>query len=107
MPRKTSKKYIAISSLKPEALAYKFSELLRKDLSRKFMVFIVLRNREECSKDVCHSHDFCDANVVMGAAFQQLTGREFTGSNMPQAAFNVWNAAWDLAKKNEFYLTKV
>lgn len=66
----------------------------------------------------CASHDYCDANMPMAAAFEKVTGREpFTswetnpdGSPcdpaeelQAQTDCALWNAAWDIAKPR--YLT--
>lgn len=54
------------------------------------------RNANESNPDICHSHDFCDANMAMIAAFETLMGRA------PDAGFEcdaeMINAAWAAAK---------
>ncbi|AQH05583.1 hypothetical protein A9R05_41915 (plasmid) [Burkholderia sp. KK1] len=61
------------------------------------------RNRSEQSSFVCHTHDFCDANLLMDAAFVKCglvddDGVDVIGDHLHP----VWNAAWDLAKHAEF-----
>lgn len=97
----------------PEALAAKFSELLRAQFTRKQMAAVISRNRRETNDKVCHSHDFCDANVVMDEAFKQVLGYSATdtgigdgtqqsGGCMSDECLDLWNAAWAIAKKSEF-----
>ena len=52
-----------------ETLAHEFSEGLRRYLSPAQMREVVERNRLEMTLGVCHSHDFCDANMVLYEAF--------------------------------------
>lgn len=50
---------------------------------------------------VCASHDYCDANVAMGEAFERIVGRESVmPSEGPQGEHDqaLWNSAWALAK---------
>jgi len=45
--------------------------------------------------DVCHTHDFIDANMSMLAAWEIVTGQaEIDGDNDTDTA--LWNAAWNL-----------
>lgn len=51
---------------------------------------------------VCASHDFCDANMAMDAAFQQVLGREpnVVGEGAEvEADCALWSEAWKLARK--------
>jgi hypothetical protein len=54
----------------------------------------VVRRNQTAEKGICHSHDFCDANMVMHAAFTQVHGFE------PALESDEWidefNAAWDI-----------
>lgn len=50
-------------------IALQFTRLLHVEIGTTRMDTVVALNREETSRDVCHSHDFCDANMVMHAAF--------------------------------------
>lgn len=42
---------------------------------------------------VCHSHDFCDANMPMASAFEAVMGREPDPAQETDAA--LWSAAWE------------
>jgi hypothetical protein len=49
----------------------------------------------------CASHDFCDSNVFMAAAFQAVTGREPFASDEDSATdadCALWRAAWSYAQ---------
>jgi hypothetical protein len=82
----------------PAILAREFSRVLRATLDAHEVAEVIARNRIETSPSVCHSHDFCDANMVMLAAFE-AHGLDATDGDTNIA---LWNAAWDLAVKNEF-----
>lgn len=53
------------------------------------------KTREEPLEGACWSHDYCDANMTMAAAFQLIFGREPDVSDEPDTA--LINAAWDRA----------
>jgi hypothetical protein len=48
-----------------ETLAREFSEGLHDYLIEEQMQAVVERNRAERAPRACHSHDFCDANMVL------------------------------------------
>lgn len=81
-------------------LAVEFSKTLRIWLKPMDMVRVVERNNDDGDPRVCHSHDFCDANMAMGAAFENVFGRPWNDeSDMDEA---IWAFAWDVAKECEF-----
>lgn len=45
---------------------------------------------------ICASHDFCDANMAMDQAFQELLNREPDMQSDADCA--LWNEAWQIAK---------
>ncbi len=51
------------------------------------------RNHEEQNPNVCHTHDFCDANMVMHAAFRM----EGIADAENETHVDTWNAAWKIA----------
>jgi len=53
-------------------LAVRFGKLLRQNMSAKEYRLVVHRNRKETQPSVCHSHDFCDSNMVMRDALLSL-----------------------------------
>jgi len=58
-------------------------------------------NAVESNPAICHSHDFCDANMSMLEAFQYVMDR--TARLSDQADIDMINAAWEHAKAE--YLT--
>ena len=96
----------------PEQLASKFSKFLLSEIGQEKLHIVISRNRGRRNR-VCHSHDFCDANMVMDAAFKELAGISATdtagGSDqrksdscMSDECLDLWTAAWLLAKQREF-----
>jgi hypothetical protein len=83
------------------AIAEAFAEVLRQWLTREELETVRSRNACQSDPHVCHSHDFCDANMAMAPAFEQIVGREPDVASMADAA--LWSEAWDLAKR--LYLT--
>jgi hypothetical protein len=79
-----------------ENLAREFSRILKLWLTAEQMAQVVADNAQEDSdSSVCHSHDYCDANMAMAQALSNL------GMFDPLD----WNAAWDMAKANHFYIS--
>lgn len=70
------------------------------------------RQREEPEgSSVCHSHDYCDANVVMSEAVMEVYGTDpFEEHNTPDQQPTefydplcaVWEAAWTAAKRADY-----
>ncbi|MGA3210240.1 MAG: hypothetical protein ABSD20_02980 [Terriglobales bacterium] len=83
-----------------EELAKKFSELLNRHLEPADTHDIVVRHCGEQNRSACYSHDFCDANMVMAEAAFEAFGILDPGAADEDA--KLWNAAWDIAKKNDF-----
>lgn len=80
-------------------LANAFSKELVKFIPSK-MKEVIKRNRNNLNKDICASHDFCDANMVMDTAFKKVMRRNLKMQS--DADLDLWNKAWTLAKLNEF-----
>lgn len=81
-------------------LAREFSRLLIKTIGRKKTLQVSRLNKAEADRNVCRSHDFCDANMVMLEALENL-GLD-TGNSREDT--ERWNDAWNLAVKNGFFL---
>ncbi|MBY0466249.1 MAG: hypothetical protein K2W33_15030 [Burkholderiales bacterium] len=64
------------------------------------MAEVALRNSIETNPAICHSHDFCDANVVMAKVVQNLTGVDPADEGVlaNSKIQDLWNQAWSLAK---------
>lgn len=76
-------------------LARRFARQLAETVTPEQLDEINIRNAAEINENVCHSHDFCDANQVMLDAFA-----EFDDSNEDHG----WQfqLAWAIARDNEF-----
>lgn len=96
-------------------LAKAFSKNLLKEIGAEKLKTVIEDNKKETSDDVCHSHDMCDANMVMLDAFNDVgidlenDYVEFPGEGLVDTKsdsailINIWNKAWGEAKKNDFY----
>lgn len=89
-----------------ERLAAEFGNRMRAALSASEFEEMRRRNAEQTCSAICHSHDFCDANMVMDAAFKAVTGhsigeREEAGNGgFSDAELDLWNEAWTIAKRD-------
>lgn len=104
---------------KIEPLIREFSALLCLDLGRDTVRKIVAKNAEyhkQGKTDVCASHDYCDANMVMLEAVSNLKivtkpdgtfdEDRYMADIADDSACRLWNAAWDMAKVSAFFLDK-
>ena len=101
----------------PEVLAVDFSTILNDWLTPEEMAEVRRRNDLETNANICHSHDFRDANMAMDEAMRKYTGRdtsdlicEDTKICTPQeieVVCSLWNQAWDIAKKGGFSVPKL
>ena len=87
-------------------VAVEFSAILRRWLSpREIAEAVRCNTTEPVGSSICHSHDFCDANMAMHEAFCKfgLTPpiEQEDATTWEQSAA-LWNAAWDLAKAAGF-----
>ena len=90
-------------------LAAKFAELLRGCLGDDKIAEVVRLNRTPEYTECCASHDFCDANEVMGEAFALCGVKTFVDCSPESSheeeyatAMKLWDNAWTLAKAAEF-----
>jgi hypothetical protein len=87
-------------------LAWRFAAELREWLEPWQMIKVCERNAIEPSG--CASHDFCDANMTMDAAWTATFARPFlpdTDDSEPtDADVALWNAAWDMAREHSFFI---
>lgn len=84
----------------PANVAHEFSRVLHEQLGADTMREVVQRNALPEYARCCASHDFCDANVYMAEAFEQVTGRAPDPASDADAA--LWNEAWEIAKSEGF-----
>lgn len=83
------------------AVAREFGHLMQAELSPAEFRQMIDRNKAEMSPGVCHSHDFCDANMIMFEACKKIKGDEFFPNTDENAA--LWNEAWEIAIEADFY----
>ena len=97
-----------IKSVSPYTLAGAFCKAIRRQLSPSQLASVVRKNRTTEYRSSCASHDYCDANVLMDAAFKSVLGYAATdtqpevGSCMSSEANTLWNQAWNIARQSEF-----
>ncbi len=95
-----------LSNERVTALAREFSRCLRATLDAQEMKEVLDRNAAQDNPGVCHSHDFCDANMVMQTAAKNLGYAENfdTADTEDQIddCCSLWNAAWNEAKSTGF-----
>jgi hypothetical protein len=94
-----------------QLLACEFVSGLRRELTLPALAQAVGENMAEPHESICHTHDYCDANMVMYEAFKAVLGREpawnegNTLEAMQEADLDLVNKAWTLAMdllKQEF-----
>jgi hypothetical protein len=90
-------------------LARVFSRVLQEWLMPAEMNQAIARNETAEYKGACATHDFCDANMAMHEAFENLGLKGIsdfeTDSPEQVAAMALWNKAWDYAKANRFFVS--
>ena len=86
-----------------QLLACEFVARLRQQIGMDNVAEMIGRNQQETHESTCHSHDFCDANMVMFEAFVAVLGREpgFVEGDfaMQDEDLELANKAWDLARR--------
>jgi hypothetical protein len=86
-----------------DALALEFSQGLHACLGPEQMREVVERNRAETAPGVCHSHDFCDANMVLYEVIMRH-GMDPVSEDGMEGHGALWDQAWNLAKSREFQI---
>ncbi len=86
-----------------EKIAREFSRILLEWVGEKNMKTIIDQNFDEENNSICHSHDFTDANMAME---QALVNNGYLEEDIIKngKVIDIWDAAWTMAKENEFYL---
>ena len=78
-----------------------FACLLLAEIGRAKLAEVIRRNGIDRDPRVCHSHDFCDANMVMADALLDAASIvDFDADDDEQAA--LWNRAWFYARERGF-----
>jgi hypothetical protein len=92
-------------------LAHEFAAELKKSIDEKKMAALKAANPKLKNPEMCCSHDYCDANMVMADAFKGVFGREpliapADESDAAQAAFEADHkmiyVAWKCTKAANF-----
>jgi hypothetical protein len=76
-------------------IAMRFVQVLRNWLKPKEWLEMCERNAVQDNPGICHSHDFCDANMAMCEAFESVVGKTPDADNEIEA--KLWSDAWKLA----------
>jgi hypothetical protein len=78
-------------------IATRFAEILKNWLDPADFAAMRERNVELSPQGVCASHDYCDANMAMLEAFQDVMLREYSFDNDEdhRAMRRAWDAAHD------------
>lgn len=86
-------------------LARIFGEKVQEALTvGQFRAMIDRNKTQDPLSPVCHSHDFCDANVLMGDAWQEMFGQPFPmADDATETEMEIWNDAWAIAKAADFF----
>ncbi len=81
-------------------LSIEFSKILREWLGAEVIQQINKLNETEDNLSICHSHDFCDANLAMAEAFEKVHGEKPEINS--DKSIEKWNSAWKEAILNKF-----
>jgi len=82
-------------------LAYCFGTAMLERIGMEDLVDANIRNAAEVGGDVCHTHDFCDANVVM---YEVMEGFDMPSVPDDQDSADLWNDVWAIAKRYNFFV---
>ena len=92
-------------------IARSFCEVIRKHLTPDEIKEAIVRNRAQTDPNVCHTHDFCDANMAMEEAVENSglkTPCDIGNGNKGwEECCEAWGLAWDKAKEAEFVAERV
>ena len=90
---------LALTEAMAAAIALRFSAGLQIILTESEFAAMRARNATlEYGGGICASHDYCDANLPMAAAFAAVMGREVDPTNSGDAG--IWSKAWISAKRD-------
>lgn len=85
--------FVSITDAPIDAVARRFTTILRGWLTRDEWTAMVAANRAETDPRICHSHDYCDANMAMLEAFDAYGDIDVDDDDHVR----IWNAAWEAA----------
>lgn len=82
-----------------EQLADRFAAVLREWLTPGEWEAMRAANGAETDPGICHSHDYCDANMAMHQAFSDHAPELMSDGVVGEDAVPVWNTAWEIAMR--------
>jgi len=77
-------------------VARDFVNIIRTWLTPTQLAEVAAKNAMNLDADWCATHDYCDANVAMDAAFAARLGRSVRGND--ESDCRLWRDAWDIAR---------
>lgn len=81
-------------------IADKFADVLREWLKpHEFAEMKVLNTTPDFADGCCASHNYCDANMAMDAAWRAVLGENAQINADDEAQAVAWGKAWDLARE--------
>lgn len=86
-----------------DKVARKFAELMKAEIGIGKLK-LVNEQDEDNTSNTCATHDFCDANMVMHEAMLHVTNIDASDEGTTDETRELWNEAWDHAKRNRFFL---
>ena len=90
-------------------LANEFCRVLATYLTPDELEAVRAKNAVETHPDVCHTHDYCDANMAMQEALEKGLCWPMTDDSTPltfEADCQLWNGAWAKAVAQNFHPTR-
>lgn len=89
-----------VTEMDPRLVGLRFVAELMDCLNYNEWKAMVAANEVEPNLGVCHSHDYCDANMVMESTFELLglptpSSVGEGGGALNDAGIDLWNKAWD------------
>jgi len=87
----------------PRKLAVEFSKIIRRWLTPLQLSQVVIMNRKNPNKNICATHEFCDANVAMDEAFAIVTGQPASADLNDETTLELWVKAWQIAQDEGFH----
>ncbi|ERJ38656.1 hypothetical protein L810_6873 [Burkholderia sp. AU4i] len=102
MTEQSGKSFLAQFHEAAVRVAIAFCRQLALSLTGAELTQVRERNRVEEIAGVCHTHDFCDANMLMLDAFVECGLAENPESCIGDELHPLWNLAWKLAAEAEF-----
>lgn len=90
------------TAITAERLAEEFAAVLLVSIGPDNMREVIARNQSAADPMTCASHDFCDANMLMFKALQNLTDKPLDPETIcaDSANADLWNRAWAIAKES-------